>query len=123
MSLPQRLAFFAASDIFMATAARYASFYQQNHSFYLFSCFCFHFRDGLNRTPMEYTLAKQRVGQLCLQNPEGNPLTDTSYKGLVILSEFISSARVMRGSLTINPWNIREVLNVCLLLANKLECN
>ena len=31
MSLPQRLAFFAASDIFMATAARYASFYQQNH--------------------------------------------------------------------------------------------
>lgn len=86
MNLAQRLAFFGASDILMSAAAR----------------------DGLNRIPMEFTLAKQRAGQLCLQNPEGNPLADSSYQGLTILSEFISSARVMRGSLTINPWKIDE---------------
>jgi trehalose-phosphatase len=30
-------------------------------------------------------------------------------QGLVIISEFISSARVMRGGLNVNPWRVREV--------------
>ncbi len=38
--------------------------------------------------------------------PEGaGPVT----QGLVIVSEFISSARVMRGSVHVNPWKISEV--------------
>jgi len=52
-------------------------------------------RDGLNRFPMEFTLAKQKTSQ---QSP-----------GLVILSEFVSCARVMRGAIHVNPWKFDEV--------------
>lgn len=43
---------------------------------------------------MEFTLAKQKTSQ---QSP-----------GLVILSEFVSSARVMRGAIHVNPWKFDE---------------
>lgn len=38
-------------------------------------------------------------------------ITTTNYytQGLVIISEFISSARVMRGSMVVNPWRVIEV--------------
>ena len=79
--LLQRLAFFAAADIFMSTATR----------------------DGLNRFPMEFTLAKQKVNQFSLDGE--------CKEGVVIMSEFVSSARVMRGSLHINPWRLDEVVS------------
>lgn len=74
--LDERLAFFGASDMLMITAPR----------------------DGLNRLPMEFTLAKQRTGGSA--GPGG---------GMIVVSEFISSARVMRGAITVNPWRVDEV--------------
>jgi hypothetical protein len=32
-----------------------------------------------------------------------------SNQGVAIISEFISSARVMRGALIVNPWKVEEV--------------
>ena len=32
-----------------------------------------------------------------------------SNQGVAIVSEFISSARVMRGALIVNPWKVEEV--------------
>jgi len=88
MRLQQRLAFFGGSDILMITATR----------------------DGLNRFPMEFTLARQRAGQLsgsmAVRTEGAGKKAD---QGLVIISEFISSARVMRGALTVNPWRTDEV--------------
>lgn len=85
--LAQRLAFFAGSDILMITPTR----------------------DGLNRLPMEFTLARNQAGKLSAGNsprPEGAGLPN---QGVAIVSEFISSARVMRGALIVNPWNREEV--------------
>jgi len=33
-------------------------------------------------------------------------------QGVVIISEFVSSARVMRGALNVNPWRVQEVRGV-----------
>ena len=77
--MPQRLAFFASSEVLMSTATR----------------------DGLNRFPMEFTVAKQKVHQ-------GSASGQPNY-GVVVMSEFVSSARVMRGALHVNPWKIAEV--------------
>ena len=78
MPLAQRLAYFAGSDVLMITATR----------------------DGLNRFPMEFTLAKTHAKKLS-SNAVG--------EGLIIMSEFISSSRVMRGALSVNPWRCQEV--------------
>jgi trehalose-6-phosphate synthase len=62
---------------------------------------------------MEFTLARQMHGSLVdaglipHQRVAGAGL---SGQGLVIISEFVSSARVMRGALIINPWRVYEVL-------------
>jgi trehalose 6-phosphate synthase/phosphatase len=86
--LPQRLAFFAGSDVLMITPTR----------------------DGLNRLPMEFTLARNYAGQLpsaaATLKIEGAGLPN---QGVAIVSEFISSARVMRGALIVNPWKAEEV--------------
>ena len=63
---------------------------------------------------MEFTLAKQKV----VQTPElskiyFNPSNQHFNQGLVIMSEFMSSARVMRGAVTVNPWKLDEV---CLMI-------
>lgn len=102
--LKSRLEYFAAADILMVTATR----------------------DGLNRFPLEFTIARNRMGQLALQErgistadlkpdaPVGN--------GLVVISEFISSARVMRGALTVNPWRLEDIahsLQVALCMPEK----
>lgn len=63
------------------------------------------YRDGLNRYPMEYTLARQKHGEY----PEFKAGIGQSNQGLVIISEFVSSARVMRGALNVNPWRVQEV--------------
>eukprot|EP01035_Chromulina_nebulosa_P020435 gene20435-26517_t len=86
VKLEQRLAFFGASDILMLTASR----------------------DGLNRFPMEFTLAKQRVRENYLSN---SIETTNVSQGLIIVSEFIPSARVLRGALIVNPWNVIDVTN------------
>jgi trehalose-6-phosphate synthase len=55
---------------------------------------------------MEFTLAKQQTLQLGLGS------SFEKDQGVVIMSEFMSSARVMRGAITVNPWNVTEVLNL-----------
>lgn len=62
-------------------------------------------RDGLNRYPMEYTLARHKHGEF----PDFTAGIGQSNQGLVIISEFVSSARVMRGALNVNPWRVQEV--------------
>ncbi len=54
---------------------------------------------------MEFTLARHRHGEFAdLTSGVGLP-----NQGLVVISEFISSARVMRGALNVNPWRVQEV--------------
>jgi trehalose 6-phosphate synthase/phosphatase len=87
MRLAQRLAFLSVADVLIISAIR----------------------DGLNRYPMEYTLARAKAGQHLAANhtpAEGSGLFS---EGLVVISEFVSSARVMRGALTMNPWDIDSV--------------
>jgi trehalose 6-phosphate synthase/phosphatase len=89
--LEERLAFFGAADILLITATR----------------------DGLNRYPMEFTLARRRQEEILGDDP--SMVRDKSLPvfqhGLIIVSEFISSARVMRGALTVNPWKAEEVVS------------
>jgi trehalose 6-phosphate synthase/phosphatase len=73
ITLPHRLSLFAASDLLLTVAPR----------------------DGLNRTPIEYTLA---------HNGDGRE------PGMMVLSEFVSAARVMRGAIKLNPWRIDDVV-------------
>lgn len=87
--------------------------------------FICYFRDGLNRMPIEFTLARQRLGHVLGGPPppptrartstEGSVFdVSTSSKfteGLVIISEFVSSARVMRGAIVVNPWRCQEVVD------------
>jgi trehalose-6-phosphate synthase len=61
--------------------------------------------DGLNRYPMEYTLARKKHGET-----EGMAAAvGLPGQGSVIISEFVSSARVMRGAFNVNPWRVDEV--------------
>mmetsp|Transcript_105 Transcript_105/g.189 ORF Transcript_105/g.189 Transcript_105/m.189 type:complete len:1079 (+) Transcript_105:193-3429(+) len=89
MKLFQRLSLFCVSDILMVTSAR----------------------DGLNRLPVEYTLARS-IARKHLEETANNifegPDADTR-EGIVIISEFVSTARVMRGALIVNPWKTDEV--------------
>lgn len=96
--LQQRLALLRATDILMITAPR----------------------DGLNRLPMEFILAKQQIvtstthGQgslvgLGAANRDFGQKGSFHGEGSMILSEFISSAQVMRGALRVNPWKMDEV--------------
>lgn len=86
--LRRRLSFFAASDVLLITATR----------------------DGLNRTPMEFTLARSK-------NKSSDVIVEgagLSTEGQIIISEFVSSARVMRGGLMINPWGSDDIKNAIL---------
>jgi trehalose-6-phosphate synthase len=74
---------------------------------YLVLCSC---RDGLNRLPIEYTLARS-VARRRDSRITFNQDHSRSGDGVIILSEFVSSARVMRGALLINPWKFHEVTN------------
>jgi len=50
--------------------------------------------------PIEYILARAS---------NGGGAGGAQCQGQVITSEFISCARVMRGSLVVNPWRLEEV--------------
>eukprot|EP00529_Nitzschia_sp_RCC80_P007412 CAMPEP_0113480238 /NCGR_PEP_ID=MMETSP0014_2-20120614/21768_1 /TAXON_ID=2857 /ORGANISM="Nitzschia sp." /LENGTH=1302 /DNA_ID=CAMNT_0000373653 /DNA_START=126 /DNA_END=4034 /DNA_ORIENTATION=+ /assembly_acc=CAM_ASM_000159 len=80
MKLPQRLALMRAADVILVTPLR----------------------DGLNLLPLEFTCAHQDV----LTDAGAN---DGRKRGLVILSEFASCTRVVRGALHVNPWKISEI--------------
>ena len=58
---------------------------------------------------MEFTLARNRAGLTAPELFTSLPGACARSEGLVIVSEFISSARVMRGALTVNPWNTTDV--------------
>ena len=58
--------------------------------------------------PMEYTLARA-LGAKYKQTSVTSKNVRDNNEGLIIISEFISSARVMRGALTVNPWCMDEV--------------
>jgi trehalose 6-phosphate synthase/phosphatase len=82
MGLQQRMALLRAADTVIVTSIR----------------------DGLNLLPLEYTIAHQ------------DALTEYGRKdgrkrGMVILSEFSSCTRVMRGALHVNPYKISEIAN------------
>jgi trehalose 6-phosphate synthase/phosphatase len=80
MRLPQRMALMRASDVMVFTPIR----------------------DGLNLIPLEYTMA-----HLDYLSEQGR--RDGRLRGLCVLSEFSSCARVMRGALHVNPWKIAEI--------------
>ena len=64
---------------------------------------------------MEFTLARKRATDLVPDAFTGRE------EGLVIVSEFISSARVMRGALTVNPWNTHDVRLVLKIFCLDIE--
>ncbi|CAM9124205.1 unnamed protein product, partial [Ectocarpus fasciculatus] len=84
MGLKERLQFFAAADILLVIPPR----------------------DGLNRMPIEFTLARHRLGYIL-----GGPPPPKNSEGLVIISEFVSTSRVMRGSIVVNPWRFEDVVD------------
>jgi hypothetical protein len=61
--------------------------------------------------PIEFTLAKERIGHYSrIMDPDSKNSEVKVTDGLVVISEFASSARVMRGALVVNPWRLEEVL-------------
>jgi trehalose 6-phosphate synthase/phosphatase len=82
MRLQQRLSLMKASDVVLVTPIR----------------------DGLNLIPLEFTVAHQEALHPSVQQAESG-----RRRGLVILSEFSSCTRVMRGALHVNPWKISEI--------------
>ena len=62
---------------------------------------------------MEFTLARKLLGEVVSSSnivlPEKLEGAGLPHQGIIIISEFISSARVMRGALTVNPWCTSEV--------------
>lgn len=83
----QRLAFLSVADVLLVNAIR----------------------DGLNRIPMEFTLARAKAGQHLAANFPPVQGAGLFNEGLIMISEFVSSARVMRGALTMNPWDLEGV--------------
>jgi hypothetical protein len=57
---------------------------------------------------MEYTLTRSTMKSPGESNLD-RPSLSARREGVVILSEFVSSARVMGGAIIINPWKIDEV--------------
>ena len=102
MRLNQRLALLRASDILIITSVR----------------------DGLNRVPLEFSIAHEDALDRGVDNyaraERGEPGVVKIRPGICILSEFASSARVMRGSIHVNPWKVAEIAHAigCSLEAN-----
>lgn len=66
---------------------------------------------------MEFTLARAKAGHLLTASNTPAAGAGGFSEGVIIISQFVSSARVMRGALTVNPWNIEEVLKLRALFA------
>ena len=139
MGLKERLEFFAAADILLVIPPRYSKMTVLMNIIINTLWFVYN-RDGLNRMPIEFTLARHRLGYIlggppppssrprtasegsvfgigkmyyCSAIPVfifciGNSTSNLS-EGLVIISEFVSTARVMRGAIVVNPWKFDEV--------------
>jgi hypothetical protein len=61
---------------------------------------------------MEFTLARNMHGKLVDSGAipyHRAPGASLQNQGLIIIGEFISSARVMRGAMIVNPWRVEEV--------------
>jgi trehalose-6-phosphate synthase len=74
-------------------------------------------RDGLNCLPIEYTLTRSIATKTpsAITPAHGSIRPRSTHRmreGVVVMSEFVSSARVMRGAIVINPWKIDEVKSV-----------
>jgi trehalose-6-phosphate synthase len=61
---------------------------------------------------MEYTLTRSTM------KIAAGGETSGSREGVVILSEFVSSARVMGGAIIINPWKADEVVLLSFLFSH-----
>ena len=69
-------------------------------------------QEGLSLSPLEYIYVKSlRDGENIPSSLSTSRLSvsSTSCNGVVLLSEFCSSARMLNGALRINPWNIKSV--------------
>lgn len=92
VKLTQRLAFFAAANVLMVCPPR----------------------DGLNRAPLEFIAArdamKQYFANLASKGETPPIAVPKNTDSQIILSLFVSSTWVMRGSLIVNPWKIEEVV-------------
>lgn len=64
-------------------------------------------RDGLNNLPLEYVFVHESARK-------NNP-------GVMMLSEFTSCMRVMRGAIRINPWKVEEVADVLAEVAQPMR--
>ena len=58
---------------------------------------------------MEFTLARNHAGLFTNPAVPRTAGAGLPNQGVAIVSEFISSARVMRGALIVNPWKVEEV--------------
>ncbi len=72
---------------------------------------------------MEYSLSRHYYGSIN-NNESSNMLGMHNDESIIIMSEFVSSARIMRGSIIINPWKIDEVYysNLFNLSTNFINC-
>ena len=60
--------------------------------------------------PIEYVLARAKAGHVGEVEGTWSERPGGRYdQGVVIVSEFVSCARVMRGALVLNPWRLDEV--------------
>jgi len=66
-------------------------------------------QEGLSLSPLEYIYIKALVHDHDVTNAKTSPRRNQSCNGIVLLSEFCSSARMLNGALRINPWNIKSV--------------
>jgi len=98
MRLAQRMSLLRAADIAVVTSLR----------------------DGLARLPLEFAVAHQDALSYDVGtgtgngngngNGNGDKVGDDEYRpGVIILSEFSSCCRVMRGAINVNPWKISEI--------------
>ena len=84
MRLSQRMSLLRAADIAIVTSLR----------------------DGLARMPLEFAVAHQDALNYGGETEDANG----GYRpGVIILSEFSSCCRVMRGAINVNPWRISEI--------------
>ncbi|GMI04506.1 hypothetical protein TrVE_jg11779 [Triparma verrucosa] len=98
MRLMQRVALLRAADVVLITSLR----------------------DGLNRLPMEFVVAHSDALSVGIDNyrrSDGGEAGAVRIRpGICILSEFASCARVMRGSIHVNPWKVADI-------AHAIECS
>ena len=84
MNLPTRLAMYETADVICVTPVRW----------------------GLCCEPLEYLLAHKPFALLAA---DGKPSRGGRGPGALVVSEFVACARVLPGSLRVNPWSADEI--------------